>query len=425
MSDFYQSGVITTLHRLGHTNLERLEAELCEYSEVQPIALVLPCLYSELEGPALEDIVSHLQGVPYLKEIVIALGRASALEFRRAKEYFQKLPQDVRLIWIEGARIQELLALLTKNDVDIGLPGKGQSCWLAFGYVLARQQSKVIVLHDCDVLTYDREFLARLCYPVGNPNLGYEFCKGYYPRVTDRLFGRVTRLFTFPLIQSLIRLVGPHPKLLFLESFRYPLAGEFGMLTDLAWINRFPGDWGLEIGVLAEVHRNCADRRVCQVDLTDQYEHKHKQLSADNPEEGLLKMSVDIAKTLFRTLASDGVILSEATLKTLRATYLQIAQETVKKYENVAAINGLEFDRHAERTAVEAFLNGFVIATETFLKDPLGVPMISSWNHVVGAVPDFFDQLLEAVEADHQWNPKHEESSIINHLTDPSLKRPA
>lgn len=425
MSDFYQTGVITTLHRLGDTNLERLEAELCEHSESQPIALVLPCLYSELEGPALEAIVKHLQSVPYLKEIVIALGRASALEFRRAKEYFEQLPQDVRLIWIEGTRIQELLSLLTQNDVDIGLPGKGQSCWLAFGYVLARQKSKVIVLHDCDVLTYDREFLARLCYPVGNPNLGYEFCKGYYPRVTNRLYGRVTRLFTFPLIQSLIRLTGPHPKLLFLESFRYPLAGEFGMLTDLAWINRFPGDWGLEIGVLAEVHRNCADRRVCQVDLTDQYEHKHKSLSADNPEDGLLKMSVDIAKTLFRTLASDGVILSEATLKTLRATYLQIAQETIKKYENVAAINGLEFDRHAERTAVEAFLKGFHIATETFLKDPLGVPMISSWNHVVGAVPDIFDQLLDAVEADHQWNPKHEDPSKPNPSTDPSLKRPA
>ena len=164
---------------------------------------------------------------------------------------------------------------------------------------------------------------------------------------------------------------------------------------------------------------------MCQVDLTDRYEHKHKNLSAENPEDGLLKMSVDIAKTLFRTLASDGVILSDATLKTLRATYLQIAQETIKKYENVAAINGLEFDRHAERTAVEAFLKGLLIATETFLKDPLGVPMISSWNHVVGAVPDFFERLVNAVEADHEWNPKHEDSSLTNPSSDPSLQRPA
>ncbi|RMH03000.1 MAG: glycosyl transferase [Nitrospirae bacterium] len=405
MADFYQSGMITTLHRLGAPNVERLEQELCEYATSHPVALVLPCLYSELEGPALQGIVDHLKQVPYLQEIIVALGRASALEFRRAREYFQQLPQDVRLVWVDGARIQELLAHFVKHDVDIGLPGKGQSCWLAFGYVLARQRSKVIVLHDCDVVTYNRDFLARLCYPVMNPNLGYEFSKGYYARVTDRLYGRVTRLFVFPLIRSLLRLIGPHPRLLFLESFRYPLAGEFAMVTDLAWINRIPGDWGLEVGILAEVHRNCADRRVCQVDLADRYEHKHQHLSQDNPEEGLFKMSVDITKTLFRTLASEGMILSDATLKTLRATYLQIAHEMVIKYENVAAINGLQFDRHAERTAVEAFLKGIQLATETFLRDPLGVPMISSWNQVVAAVPDVFERLIEAIETDHHWNP--------------------
>jgi glucosyl-3-phosphoglycerate synthase len=202
--------------------------------------------------------------------------------------------------------------------------------------------------------------------------------------------------------------VGQHPILSFLEEFRYPLAGEFAMVTDLAWINRFPGDWGLEIGILAEVHRNCANRRVCQADLTDQYEHKHQSLSADDPDSGLLKMSVDIAKTLFRTLASDGMVLSEPSLKTLRATYLQIAQETIKKYENVAAINGLNFDRHGERTAVEAFLKGLQLASETFVKDPLGVPMISSWSQVAAAVPDVFARITDAVEADHHWDPKKE-----------------
>ena len=413
MADFYQTGSITTLHRLGASNLERLERELCQYSDGHPIALILPCLYSELEGSALPTIVDHLKCVPYLKEIVVALGQASALEFRRAKDYFQQLPQQVRLIWIDGEGVQDLLGLLVSKDIDIGLPGKGQSCWIAFGYVLARRQSKVVVFHDCDVLTYDREFLARLCYPVGNPNLGYEFCKGYYPRVTDRLYGRVTRLFVLPLIRSLLQLVGPHPTLLFLESFRYPLAGEFAMVTDLAWIIRVPGDWGLEVGILAEVHRNCANRRVCQVDLVDSYEHKHQDLSAANPERGLLKMSVDIAKTMFRTLASDGVVLSDEALKTLRATYLQVAWETIKKYEHVAAVNGLLFDRHAERTAVEAFLKGISLATETFKKDPLGVPMILSWNQVVATVPDVFGRLLKVVETDHQWDPKEKHAPAV------------
>ena len=199
MSDFYQNGVVAVLHRLGQSNLEQLEAEIQRHATANPIALVLPCLYAELERPALKGIVEHLKPVRYLNEIVVALGQASALEFRRAKEYFKALPHNVRLVWVDGPRIQEILKNLASHEIDIGLPGKGQSCWIAFGYVLARRQSKVIALHDCDILSYNREYLARLCYPVVNPNLGYEFCKGYYSRVTDRLHGRVTRLFITPL----------------------------------------------------------------------------------------------------------------------------------------------------------------------------------------------------------------------------------
>ena len=256
MSDFYQNGVVTVLHRLGSPNVERLEQELARHGRTHPIALVLPSLYAELGRPALKHIVETLHEVSYLHEIVVSLDRASALEFRLAKQYFSRLHQRVRLIWNDGARIQAILNLLVDKNLDIGLPGKGRGCWLAFGYVLARNQSQVIALHDCDITSYSREYLARLCFPVAHPNLGYEFCKGYYSRVTDRLHGRVTRLFITPLIRSLQLLVGSHPLLSFLDSFRYPLAGEFAMVRDLAWTNRIPGDWGLEIGVLAEVYRN-------------------------------------------------------------------------------------------------------------------------------------------------------------------------
>ncbi len=405
MSDFYQNGVVTVLHRLGSPNVDRLEQELSRYGRIHPVALVLPSLYAELSRPALQHIVDTLAEVSYLNEIVISLDRASALEFRLAKQYFSRLPQRVRVIWNDGARIQSILNLLVDNNLDIGLPGKGRGCWTAFGYLLARNQSQVIALHDCDITSYNREYVARLCYPIANPNLGYEFCKGYYSRVTNRLHGRVTRLFITPLIRSLQQLTGSHPLLTFLDSFRYPLAGEFAMVRDLAWTNRIPGDWGLEIGVLAEVYRNCALRRICQADIADDYDHKHQPLSHENPDAGLLKMCADITKSLFRNLASEGVVLGDGTLKTLRATYLQAAQEAISRYENDAAINSLTFDRHEERTAVEVFLKGMKLATEGFLDDPLGVPMISNWSRVAHAVPDIFERLVEAVEADHAWNP--------------------
>ena len=401
MSDFFQPGVITTLHRLRKVNLERMETELEFYSRYNPIALVLPSLYSELKEKALGTIVTELQKVKYINQVVVTLGKANEKEFEHAKKFFSVLPQQTTVIWNHGPRVRALYDILNKNDISAGEDGKGRSTWMAFGYVLASEKSNVIALHDCDILSYDREFLARLCYPVANPNLGYEFCKGYYARVTDKMHGRVTRLFVTPLIRSLERMLGYLPFLVYLDSFRYPLAGEFSMITDLARINRIPWDWGLEVGVLSEVFRNCSLRRICQVDMTDNYEHKHQELSPDDPEKGLLRMSIDIAKSLFRNLASEGIDLSESLMKTLRATYLRTAQESITKYHDDASINGLDFDRHEEGVAVETFTRGIELASKGFLEDPLSIPLIPNWSRVTSAIPDFLERLKNAVEDDN------------------------
>jgi glucosyl-3-phosphoglycerate synthase len=401
MTDFFQAGVISTLHRLKKITLERMEMELEFYSRYNPIALILPSLYSELKENALKTIVSEIQKVKYINEVIVTLGRADEKDFASAKEFFSVLPQRTSVIWNDGPRIHSLYDILTKNDISAGEDGKGRSTWMAFGYVLASEKSNVIVLHDCDILSYDREFLARLCYPVVNPNLGYEFCKGYYSRVTNKMHGRVTRLFMTPLIRSLERLLGYLPFLVYLDSFRYPLAGEFSMITDLARINRIPWDWGLEVGVLSEVFRNCSLRRICQVDLAENYEHKHQELSQEDPNKGLLKMSIDIAKNLFRNLASEGIDLSESLLKTLKATYLRTAQETITKYHDDAAINGLDFDRHEEGVAVETFTKGIELASKAFVEDPLSIPLISAWNRVTSAIPDFLERLKNATDDDN------------------------
>jgi glucosyl-3-phosphoglycerate synthase len=401
MSDFFQPGVITTLHRLQKVNLERMEMELEFYSKNNPITLVLPSLYSELKEKALKTIISEIQKVKYINQVIVTLGRADEREFEHAKEFFSVLPQETIVIWNDGGRIRSLYDVLDKNEISAGEDGKGRSTWMAFGYVLASEKSDVIALHDCDILSYDREFLARLCYPVVNPNLGYEFCKGYYSRVTNKMHGRVTRLFVTPLLRSLERLIGHLPFLVYLDSFRYPLAGEFSMITDLARINRIPWDWGLEVGVLSEVFRNCSLRRICQVDLTDNYEHKHQELSPDDPSKGLLRMSTDIAKNLFRNLASEGIDLSESLLKTLKATYLRIAQEAITKYHDDAAVNGLDFDRHEEGVAVDTFTKGIELASKAFVEDPLSIPLIPNWSRVTSAIPDFLERLKNAVDDDN------------------------
>ena len=124
------------------------------------------------------------------------------------------------LLWNSGARVQALLASLRHEGLDPGASGKGQATWLAFGYVLASDVSRVIAVHDCDIRDYHRELLARLCYPTVNPNLNYEFAKGYYGRVTHRLYGRVTRLFMTPILRAMKAVLGALPLLDYLDSFR-------------------------------------------------------------------------------------------------------------------------------------------------------------------------------------------------------------
>jgi glucosyl-3-phosphoglycerate synthase len=400
VSDFHQYGTVATLHRLRPIDVRILEEQLCDEKSARPIALVLPCLISELTRPALAHIVEVLKDAEYISRIVISLGRATWSQYLFAQEFFKDLKQPTTILWIESPKVQSLLQELAGNGLSIGGPGKGRASWLAFGYVLALQSFEVIALHDCDIVTYDRDLLVRLCYPVGNPAMGYEFAKGYYSRVSDRLHGRVTRLFFTPLLRSLTRVTGPQPLLSFLDSFRYPLAGEFAMATDLARVNRIPGDWGLEVGVLSEVYRNLAERRVCQVDISDRYEHKHQTLDPHDAGAGLFKMAIDIAKNLFRNLAVEGCVLSSAEFRTLTIAYVRSAEEAIARYAGDSAINNLPFDRHDESRSVDTFARALRMAADQFLEDPLGVPLIPNWNRVDSALPDFLDRWREAIDGE-------------------------
>ncbi len=402
MSDFFQNGEIATFHRLKHRDINELEEELLEATRHRPISLVLPYIPIELEGAGLPKIVEELRNVRYLKNIVVGMGNSNAEEFRQAKEFFSVLPQKPKLIWCTGPTIENLYSLLADKGINVGGDGKGRSAWTSYGYILALENSQVIALHDCDVATYDRDLLARLCYPVAHPNIGFGFCKGYYSRVTDQMHGRVTRIFVTPLIRALKEALGSNQFLEYLDSFRYILAGEFSMDVDLAHLIRIPGDWGLEVGVLAEIHRNCALRRICQVDLSDNYEHKHQPMSLEDPNKGLLKMGTDIAKSIFRTMASMGYTLSNEFFLTLRSSYLRIAQDFIARYEYDSEMNGLKYDRHKEGTAAEAFVTCIISAGQQFLETPVEVPYIPNWNRVVSAIPNIFELLINAVEEDNK-----------------------
>lgn len=401
MADFYQNGIVTTLHNLENRATEDLEKELVGFSKHRPMGLILPSLFSELEGQALPATIEHIKKVPYLSQIVIGLDRANQAQYEYALNFFKGLPQPHQVLWNDGPRLQAI----DKELQSLGLApkelGKGRNVWYCMGYILAANKVESVALHDCDILTYDRSLLARLIYPVANPAFNYEFCKGFYARVAGgKINGRVSRLLVTPLLRALKHTLGTNEYLDFMDSFRYPLAGEFSFRRDVLNDIRIPSDWGLEIGVLSEMHRNYAHNRLCQSDIAHTYDHKHQDLSLNNDQGGLSKMSIDITKALFRKLATQGTIFSTETFRTIKASYFRIALDFVETYHNDAVMNGLKLDIHAEEKAVEMFAENIMKAGASFLDSPMETPFIPSWNRVVSAKPDILKALKAAVEED-------------------------
>ncbi|MBM3882522.1 MAG: glycosyl transferase [Verrucomicrobia bacterium] len=401
MSDFFQTGAIATLHRLGQPNVKRLEQELTEFARETPIALVLPCHARDLNTRALRSIARELKNVPYLRQIVVGVDGANRVAWNKARRFFAQLPQRPVLLWNDGPRLQELFRKLDDAELSAGPPGKGRNVWMCFGYVLASEQAGLVAVHDCDILTYTRELLARLCYPVAHPSLGFDFCKGYYARVTDRLNGRVMRLLVTPLLRALKSILGLHPHLVYMDTFRYPLAGEMCLDVDLVRRLRIPHDWALEVGVLAEVFRNCAPRAICQSELCENYDHKHQDLSPRDETRGLNKMAVDIAKSFYRRMAAEGIKLDAGLFDTLLSAYMRQAEDTLRFYAADAALNGLKYPRHEEEGAVAMFVRSIRTSAKAFQEDPLWSPLIPNWNRVESAQPNFLEQLREAVRLDN------------------------
>ncbi len=362
------------------------------------MALVVPMVPSEMTRPALARILDELVQVSYLDSLVISLNRATLQDYRRAADYFAPYPGRKVIVWSEAPAVQEFLGQMETAGLYVGEPGKGRACWLAMGFILAEERVEYIAFQDADVVNFRREMLARLVLPAIDPTIDFDFAKAYYARVSDRLHGRVTRLLLSPLLAAFTRLMGDDPYIRYLSSFRYALSGEFCLKTDLAERMRLPCDWGLEIVTLFEALRARAPVRICQVELAERYDHKHQDLSQDDPARGLHRMAKDVVKHLLRTLAAAGVNLSDGLLRSLLAAYQREAEDAVADSHAVSVVNGLSYDRHSEERNVQTFIAALRASIEEFLADPLGAPLVPNWARVWAGVPDAGPRLLAAVE---------------------------
>ena len=403
MSDFFQNGVITTLQRLGDRTLEDMEKELIKYSERRRMVLLLPALYSEFETPAMHKIIEELKDVKYLYKIILGLDKATKEQFEEVKKLMSVLPCKVDVLWNDGPKIKELYAELTKEGFPgLETPGKGRNVWTMMGYGLADKDAYAFALHDCDIVNYNREIPARLFFPIIHPALDFEFNKGFYSRVTTKLHGRATRLLYTPLINSLKKVYGGNRYLDYMESFRYSLSGEFSFIRSLGRGIAISPTWGLEVSTLSEVYKNTSNRRICQTEIMESYEHKHQELGSLEDGGGIYKMANDITKTIFRVLAQEGIVFSSGSFKTLLATYFQESRFEISKYNALSKLNALDYNREKEIEAVKTFEAAIKEAAIEFYDDPMGIPSLSPWITVRSVMPDFSAKFVQYVKEDNQ-----------------------
>jgi glucosyl-3-phosphoglycerate synthase len=361
----------------------------------------------------LNRIVDEIQKVRYLRRVVIALGGTKeATQFKEVKEFFGKLKtpeRDVKVVWVEGPRIQAIFEEIQKKEIQTGIQGKGQSVWITLGYIFAQEDCDIVALHDCDIVTYNRMLLGRLIEPTANPNNDFEFCKGYYTRIspTERAMkGRVTRLFVTPFVDAMMNIMherGSHDLERFFtyhRTYNYPLAGEFSFNSRLGRGINIAYDWGLEVSTLSEVYQRVIPRKISQIDLVPNYEHKHQVLSVGDAQKGIHKMVVDIAKFYLNYMRSHGVPLDDAFVDMIRNTYYQIALMFIKSYSDDAEVNDLVFDRHQEELTASHFRD-FILTAWKYCKEETQGTLIPSWNRVLYSIPDIYTKLLEGVEKDN------------------------
>jgi len=389
MSDISQQGLICTLQRLREH--PTLDGELTRLTREHPAALILPCHAGEFARPALRNILAELSRAPFFSEVIVPANGLDAGEAARARAFLaERLRLPHRLLWCDPV-------VATLPGVR---PGKGSNVWLALGLLAREGRVRFVLTADADVTTFRLEMLARLLFALAHPEAGFQFAKSYYPRVSDRIYGRVTRLFVAPLLQALIRVAGHFPLLDFLASFRYPLAGECGMTLELARALPLESGWGLEVGMLCELFRRTEPRAVCQVDAGIAYDHKHQPLG--DGMRGLVKMSGEIARTLLAQLAREGLRLDAHLLDALPGAYRREAGEAVRFSGALARINALPFDAGAEADAIHLFARALEEAIgQGTLPPPLPAwksPEAPDWSAVNASGIDDFS-LISGVDS--------------------------
>ncbi len=448
MSSFAQTHPRVTTYFLIPESGDLLERLTVAARWKKPV-LIVPSLASEFNDPqnlpVFENIVAQLAGARYLAQVVFGLDQASEEDVRRLLDILRAAGLKNYIIqWNDGPNISRVYQELQEAGFDLSQRGKGRNVFMGFGVALALGATCVGLL-DADIRTFQRRQLDRLFFPVLVHDL--PFAKAYYARWDGRrLFGRVKRLLLDPLLLALKRKFsegGLKKGLLlvdYLLSFDYQLSGEVVIDIELLKKMRYSLDWGVETFTLIEMWRKAP--QVAQVEFTQHgFDHKHQRVSPEDPSAGLHRMSLDIINTLLHALiVEEGLAVDAGFFRDLALTYSSVAEDTIKKYSDIAEFNAIEFDRDQEehmvyQVLVKAILQAgdqlvapgqaagqllrFTASHQEFqpyleqglqktileveqklLKTTLQVRPLPSWERILWKLPELGGRIVDALEAD-------------------------
>jgi glucosyl-3-phosphoglycerate synthase len=366
---------ITTLY-LVDKDQPKLGPKLRAALQGKKAILVIPTLATEFTDeenrPVFKNILKQLSKVSYLRKIIFGLDAATdaeALELAALLEEYGI--RNYILQHNEGERFRELYKRIDNLSTAFRQPGKGRNMFMSFGIAQAIGANYVGVI-DADIRTFHHRQLDRLFYPI--IILNYQFSKAAYMRIgNNRMYGRVKRLLLDPFLLALKRKFRESEDEKFISlidyllAFNYQLSGEVAFEITLLKRMHFATNWGVELFTLIEAYRKA--NNIAQVQFSPgPFEHKHQPVSTDDPKSGLFKMSTDIVTTLLSTLViEEGFEISDYFVRDITATYLNIADELIKKYSENASFSNLEYDRDAEEAMVKGVFRDSILAAGEFL----------------------------------------------------------
>jgi glucosyl-3-phosphoglycerate synthase len=379
MSDFSQKHMkVTNLYLLGR-DTRYLRPRLRLRARNKRPVLVIPTLATEFtheeNRPVFENIVSELRNLTYLNHIIFGLDAATDDEALLLADILKKGGLKNFLIQHnQGPGFTGIYDQFSQAGFGLNQPGKGRNMFISFGVAQALGAG-CVGLVDADIKTFARRQLDRLFYPV--LVLDYQFSKAFYSRISEgQMYGRVKRLLLDPLLlvfqrkfsesedMKLLRIID------FLQAFKYQLSGE--VVFDMSLLKRmhFATNWGVEIFTLIEVYRKATNIAQVQISM-DPFDHKHQQISEDNIEGGLFKMAIDIVTTILSTLVvEEGFEISDYFVQDLSITYLDVADEMIKKYADNSSFADLSYDRNAEEALVRGIFRDAILHAGDILTSP-------------------------------------------------------